>query len=133
MARTSDKKRINTGRYTFGALLHITRFPLLIATICVVFFAVYMKDPDKLAIAGAFVGATILLNLVFIWKSAQVCCRLCRAQFLRNLKCSKKSHAHKVFGSYTLPVALAILARKERIRCPYCGEKHPYFYKDKKK
>ncbi len=130
MASPSSKKRINTGRYLFGAFLYAIRIPLAILTIVALVFAVIHKDVDHLILAGILVAVTMLTCLVFIWKSAHVACRLCRANFLRNLKCSVKSHAPRILGSHTLPVALAILARKERIRCPYCGEKHPYFYKD---
>ncbi len=123
----AQKRRFNEGRYILTAYLFLLRYPLILLTVALLIRAVINQDLDQLLHAGVAAVVTLVLIFVFFMKSSQVSCRLCRATFLRNLKCTKKSHVRNLFGSHRLPVAFALVTRQKKIRCPYCGEKHHYF------
>lgn len=127
MARRN--KYFNARKYIFVSFLYLIRIPLLLVSLFLITKAILTKDMNGLTVAGVATGLTLFIHFVFLAKSSTVACRLCRAHFLKNLKCSKKPKVPRVFGSYTLPVALAIFTQQRRIRCPYCGEKHVYFEK----
>ena len=124
-----NKNRINEGKYMFAALLYLLRIPFTVASVGLLLYAAISQAMNALILAGVVFFFTIIIYIAFYIKSSGVSCRLCRATFLRNLKCSKKKNVRKFFGRYTLPVALSIIFRRPMIRCPYCGEKHPYFKK----
>lgn len=129
MPVSSRTRPVYRSRYVIAALLFLARLILLLATIGLAIYALIRNDQQVLIYAGWCLGAFTLVAITFLVKSNQATCRLCRAQFLRNLRCSKKKGTPRILGNYNLPVALAILGNKRRIRCPYCGESPAYHNK----
>ncbi len=129
--RTIKKNRTNTKRFLLASYLYVLKVPMVLCTVALLGLGVYFQEESETYLIAAGVSAvvTIFVWVMFIGLSAKVQCKLCRAQFLRNLRCSKKKHAPKILGNYNLPVSLAIITKKSRICCPYCGEKRSYFDK----
>lgn len=138
MSNRSRRRGVSFPKYFFGAFLYFIRIPMVLLTAILLLLIVVFGDGsiiDPKLLIKPMLGMMALSFLTFIFffiYSKSVVCRLCRATFLRNLKCQKKPNVKKFMGSYTTPVAAAIFFKSEKIRCPYCGEKHYYFPKHNK-
>lgn len=118
---------INEGLYWRTGFFYLVRYPLLLLTVACLALAVATKENLYFFSTLGLLIMTVISFFVFMVSASKVNCRLCRAQMIKNLACSKNKKARKLLGSYTLPIALDFVTRQKRIKCPYCGETHPYF------
>jgi|GEM_PF-6533486 len=134
------KSRINESKYVLTALCYLLFRPLIALGILILLFGAFilnniefpLESKTVLTTGGTTLGIGIFTALVFFVNSQSVICRLCRAQFFKRLKCSRKKDVPSIAGSVRIPLALAVVTRRSSICCPYCAEKSVYFEKRKK-
>lgn len=133
------RSKINKTKYVTTGFAYLTFLPLILFGVaCMLskqFIAQWvevLQEKDILLIGGLITALGVLFYILFIINSQVVICRLCRAQFFKRLKCARHKNADSFLGNVKIPLALGMAIQKSSIRCPYCGEKHVYFHRNKK-
>ena len=99
---------------------------------CAVFFVLgsYQYNIPYLTIAGSCLGVLLLFQMIHSIEASKIVCPKCRSQVIRISRIAKHREAKKLFGSYSLRVALQVVFTNQFL-CPYCNMH--YQWRGKKK
>lgn len=106
----------------------------LAAAACLVFLALgaYEQNVSLLYISGACLALLLLLQIVHGLESGNIVCPNCRSQIMIVRGCAKHRQARKLFGSYTLRLALDVVFTNT-FRCHFCNQHYQWRGKRREK
>lgn len=94
---------------------------------CIIFFVLgaYHQEPFPLYIAGGCLALLLLLQMIHSMENSKIVCPNCRSQLLVSRRCSKHKEAKKLFGSYTLRLAIHVIFSNS-FRCHFCNQRYQW-------
>ena len=99
----------------------------LAAIACLSFFALgaYHQDVLFLYISGGCLEVFLLLQMIHSMESSKIVCPNCRSQIMLIRRCAKHREAKKLFGSYSLRLALQVIFTNT-FRCQFCFQDYQW-------
>ncbi len=108
-------------RFQLASWLLFLIYLMIPATFGVLVYSVVVVDQKSMRLALGLIVATAVTAVIQWVAATRARCPLCHARSVARNGCSKHRAARRLFGSYRLRVACAVIFRK-CFRCPYCGE-----------
>ena len=108
-------------RFRLVALLVLATRLLVVGSPMLLGYALVVADRDLSHLALGLLSLVVPITHIQWIGAARLRCPLCIGTPLAHNRCAKSRRARRLFGSYRLRVALAILT-EDHFRCPLCGE-----------
>ena len=108
-------------RFRLAALLLLCNRLLIVSLPGLLVYSLIIAELNLTHFSLALVGVSVLLTIILWVLVARLRCPLCIGLPLAISGSVRSRRARRLFGSYRLRVAIAILM-KGHFRCPYCGE-----------
>lgn len=109
-------------RLRIASLLLLANHLLMLTSGGLLLVSLFANDRQLTILGSILVSIGVFLIFAQWIAASHVGCPLCRTPVLAPIECAKHRKARRLFGSYKLRVALAIIF-KDRFRCPYCNER----------
>lgn len=109
----------------FLSIILITRLLLLVVGAGLLAYGAYHQELPYLYASGGCFAGLLLLQMIHGLESSKVVCPNCRSQILQVKQCSKHKQAKKLFGSYSLRLALQVIFTNH-FRCQYCSQSYQW-------
>ena len=123
---TRHRHRLLNRKWLF--LLSLFMILRALATIsCLISFILgaYNQDVYFLYISGGCLALFLILQMFHSLENSKIVCPNCRSQIMLIRSCAKHRDAKKLFGSYSLRLALQVVFTKA-FRCQYCFQKYQW-------
>jgi len=121
---TRHRHRLLNRKWLFLLSLFMI-FRALASMACLLFLILgaYNREFYFLYISGGCLALFLLLQMIHSMESSKIVCPNCRSQIMLIRSCTKHRDAKKLFGSYSLRLALQVVFT-HAFRCQYCFQKY---------
>lgn len=108
-------------RFRSAAALLLLKWVLVVSSAVCLGCSALVANRDLAHLAIGLIGLVVPVTLVQWLTATRARCPLCIGHPLAHRACATHHGTRRLFGSYRLRVAVAVLFRGS-FRCPYCGE-----------
>ncbi len=119
----------DVSRLRIASLLLLVNRLLIVAASGLLLVSLFRNDQHLRIIGSGFLVVSFILIIAQRIAALHVGCSLCRTPILAPMSYIKHRKARRLFGSYQLRVALAILFT-ERFCCPCCNQRSTVHIKE---